>query len=664
LSGLPIPVFPKSWDIHPVQPGDILEIDGVGINPVNTAPYKFPALFGSTLDDDSNQAIPIVGPTFDGELSPAGGGALNVEAAYEVSGSQFRTGTTTPPYLGTGNLNAGRTTITLTSGFFGTPSPKQYDLVRIMSGTNGQTAWRRITSVTTNSVTVASADAFSLADTNFSFAVAVSSSAVTGTSATLTGTVFTDPNTVFSTINTPIAPTQAFLDGESAMTANAGVASADISSTKKSANASLFGETFLGPYTTIASGSNGVTLPHASIFCLNNSAFPATGSIFVTTSFGVQEVTYTSITGTEFLGCSGGTGTMHTGGTILSSPEGVTATTTSPPARSGIALGWTVVMTSGPNAGLRRQIVGIVLPHTLVLDHAFTSATGGSYRIDNPLNTYNGTVLTQLQEAVATELATISTNANSEQNSLINFFTTIFTNIVGSGNGVVSGTTLTDTTVDFIGPFPSDPLVTSAYLVYIQPPPPATAVQSADMGIYQIGTVTDSHHLTLNQTVPMAGTVTYQVVSIFGTTYTTLASIFTIIVENAAFIASTETFSAIINTTVPVLLSGVADPLEYANGINDDGDDLGDRWTAVAGPPSGGRIAYVNPTAANGPIQILQASLNTSDQLYNKRYTWIDARINLQSGYLALEAQSVSQRIATQAQVFNQLIKLLTVQGS
>jgi hypothetical protein len=184
------------------------------------------------------------------------------------------------------------------------------------------------------------------------------------------------------------------------------------------------------------------------------------------------------------------------------------------------------------------------------------------------------------------------------------------------------------------------------------------------MGIYQIGTVTDSHHLTLNQTVPMAGTVTYQVVSIFGTTYTTLASIFTIIVENAAFIASTETFSAIINTTVPVLLSGVADPLEYANGINDDGDDLGDRWTAVAGPPSGGRIAYVNPTAANGPIQILQASLNTSDQLYNKRYTWIDARINLQSGYLALEAQSVSQRIATQAQVFNQLIKLLTVQGS
>ena len=127
LSGLPIPVFPKTNDIFPVEPGDILEIDGVGVNATNTGPYKFPALYGGTTDDDGNQAVPIVGPTFDGEVNPAGGGALNLEAAYEVPGSLFRTGTTTPPFVAMGSLDATKTIITLTSGFFQTPMPKLYD---------------------------------------------------------------------------------------------------------------------------------------------------------------------------------------------------------------------------------------------------------------------------------------------------------------------------------------------------------------------------------------------------------------------------------------------------------------------------------------------------------------------------------------------------------
>ena len=342
-----------------------------------------------------------------------------------------------------------------------------------MSGLNGQTSWRRI--IATNSttfVTVSSADAFTSFDTTFSFAVAVSASTVTGTTATLSGTMLTYPNTVFTSILTPIAPTQAFLDGEAFVTATAGIANADISPTIKSGNATISGDS--------------------------------------------------SIT--------------------------ATAMVMTPPAVAGIAVGWTVVMTSGPNVGLRRQVVAILSQHVLTLDVAFPTPGGPyTYRVDNPLNTYNGPILTQIQDAVATELATISTNSDSEQNSLLNFFSTIFTNIVGSGNGVASGTILTDTTVDFIA---SD--VSTAYLVYVPPPPPNTAAQNANMGIYQIGTVTDAHDLALNQSFPLAGTVTYQVVSIFGTTFKTLHSIFTIIIENFAFVASTEAFQTIVDATVPV----------------------------------------------------------------------------------------------------------------
>jgi hypothetical protein len=73
--------------------------------------------------------------------------------------------------------------------------------------------------------------------------------------------------------------------------------------------------------TTIAAGSGGANLPQAVIFAASTTNFPASGTntIQVATSAGIQTVTYTSITGgatPSFNGCSGGTGTMTTGGAI------------------------------------------------------------------------------------------------------------------------------------------------------------------------------------------------------------------------------------------------------------------------------------------------------------------------------------------------------------
>jgi hypothetical protein len=69
--------------------------------------------------------------------------------------------------------------------------------------------------------------------------------------------------------------------------------------------------------TTIAAGSNGVSLPTGTINVASTAKFPATGSLIVNTSAGPQFVTYTGTTSTTFTGCTGGTGTMSTGGSVV-----------------------------------------------------------------------------------------------------------------------------------------------------------------------------------------------------------------------------------------------------------------------------------------------------------------------------------------------------------
>lgn len=85
-------------------------------------------------------------------------------------------------------------------------------------------------------------------------------------------------------------------------------------------NSGLFAISSLaGNNTTIAAGSNGASLPQATINVASTTGFPASGSIFVLTGAGAQTVTYTGTTGTTFTGCTGGTGTMSTGNPVNNS---------------------------------------------------------------------------------------------------------------------------------------------------------------------------------------------------------------------------------------------------------------------------------------------------------------------------------------------------------
>lgn len=81
----------------------------------------------------------------------------------------------------------------------------------------------------------------------------------------------------------------------------------------------LDGYTQTAASTTIAAGSNGVTLPQATINVASTNTFPPTGSILINTSLGLQLITYTGTTSTTFTGCSGGTGSLSTGNSVTQS---------------------------------------------------------------------------------------------------------------------------------------------------------------------------------------------------------------------------------------------------------------------------------------------------------------------------------------------------------
>lgn len=69
--------------------------------------------------------------------------------------------------------------------------------------------------------------------------------------------------------------------------------------------------------TTITATSNNVSLPTGTINVVSTVGFPIAGTIFVTTTEGTFQITYTGTTATTFTGCTGGIGSMFTGAAVL-----------------------------------------------------------------------------------------------------------------------------------------------------------------------------------------------------------------------------------------------------------------------------------------------------------------------------------------------------------
>lgn len=70
--------------------------------------------------------------------------------------------------------------------------------------------------------------------------------------------------------------------------------------------------------TTIAAGSDGLTLPQATIDVASSASFASGGGTFaIETDLGVEVITYTGKGSGTLTGCTGGEGTMSTGGQVV-----------------------------------------------------------------------------------------------------------------------------------------------------------------------------------------------------------------------------------------------------------------------------------------------------------------------------------------------------------
>jgi hypothetical protein len=68
-----------------------------------------------------------------------------------------------------------------------------------------------------------------------------------------------------------------------------------------------------GTETTIASGSNGLSLPQSTIAVSSTTGFPSSGTVAIAIGSSTVYLSYTGKTSTSFTGCSGGSGTLATG---------------------------------------------------------------------------------------------------------------------------------------------------------------------------------------------------------------------------------------------------------------------------------------------------------------------------------------------------------------
>jgi hypothetical protein len=167
--------------------------------------------------------------------------------------------------------------------------------------------------------------------------------------------------------------------------------------------------------TTIAAGSNGVSLPTGTINVVTTAAAPTTGTIFVHTSTGTHAVAYTGKTATSFTGCTGGTGTMSTGNVVNSF-----AATNVP----GNTIGCSTLIASGSN--------GVSLPTgTINVVSTATFPTSGTIYVYTNQGTqtiaYTGVTATSFTGCTGGG-GTMSTGGNVTSNSLMTLGTDGYTN--------------------------------------------------------------------------------------------------------------------------------------------------------------------------------------------------------------------------------------------
>lgn len=298
---------------------------------------------------------------------------------------------------------------------------------------------------------------------------------------------------------------------------------------------------------------------------------------------------------------------------------------------AGVEVGHTVVRTqAGAGQGERRQVASVDSATQITLTSAFSTVVPGTYRICRPLNTYSDIALATTS---ATGEATALTN---ELTAIDAFYTAVFTDRLSptSQAGTVAGSTLTGSTTNAV---PGD-------FVYVTPP------QALNEGIYLVTRVNSPTSLDIQGVFPGAGAVTYRIVKAFGVGETTLVDLFSVRQDIVTFLASSATWNTLVSTAVTV----DGDAGAFARGFLP--VDLSSRVTDATAR----QTLLLDPA---GPVTTLSNLMLSGDRLYDRRYTWIDARINLETGILPRQTRAAAQRVKQQQTTLKALIKLLAVEG-
>lgn len=163
----------------------------------------------------------------------------------------------------------------------------------------------------------------------------------------------------------------------------------------------------------------------------------------------------------------------------------------------------------------------------------------------------------------------------------------------------------------------------------------------ANMGLYSIVSATATA-ITINGSFIAPGPVTFRVVSVFGFSKPGLQDIMCVLKVNQTFLDDADTFYALVTTLVPVTALP-ADPSAFATGVTT--DLLIARATQLASRDTAGLIDTVS------------GLMTSKEKLYDKRYTWIDARINTKTGKQARVIQSILDRVTKSEEQKASLLK-------
>ena len=234
----------------------------------------------------------------------------------------------------------------------------------------------------------------------------------------------------------------------------------DAASTNAASVATCTGNT-LGAQTTIASGSNAMTLPQGTINVANTLGFTTSLTITVVTSAGTQNVTCTGLTATTFTGCSGGTGTMSTGGAVgqLTVSESGTTGTYNTTVPHGLVVGERVIISGVGVAGYNGTFFVATVPSATSftitgLPSSLSPSGGGIVSSHCPLTLsgvtetgYNATFTTTsahgLTAGTAVIISGVSVNSYNGTWVILSTTSTTFTvQLTVSGLGAGSGGTV------------------------------------------------------------------------------------------------------------------------------------------------------------------------------------------------------------------------------